>query len=258
MNEEKEKKLKEALKSNKGFLGFLKQEAESDEYQKLKERVERGPHPTREMLYDYVLNLTEEVDDEKIMDHIGFCSICSKEVLSIMKIEQELEEDMLNWVNKTPLIQRLKNLVSSLSLQVYSFTADSLVTRVETAEKEKKQYAIVELMVFCVPVTSDGYLVILHYDEDGKVKMVFPTGPQDDTFVNGGSEKKISGRIAGPSGKQFFKVIWTSRKLIAPEKINFHDDEDVEHSTNKLLDALDELGDGEWLETAYSIDVTEG
>lgn len=258
MDEEKGKKLKEALKSNKGFLEFLKQEAESGEYQKLKERIEKGPHPTREMLYDYVLNWTEEIDDEKIMDHIGFCSICSKEVLSIMKIEQELEEDMLDWANKQPLIQRLKNLVSSLSLPVYGFTADSLVTRVDTAEKEKRPYAIGESMVFCVPVTSDGYLVILHYDEGEKVKMVFPTGPQDDTFVSGGSEKKISGRITGPSGKQFFKVIWTSRKLVDPEKINFPDDEDVENAISNFLEALDELGDGEWIETAYGIEVTEG
>jgi hypothetical protein len=258
MDKEKEGKLKEALKSNESFLEFLKQDAESDDYQKLKESVEKGPHPTREMLYDYVLNWTEEIDDEKVMDHIGFCSICSKEVLSIMKIEQELEEDMLDWVNKQPLIQRLKNLVSSLSLPVYGFMADSLVTRAETAEKEKRQYAIGESMVFCVPVTSDGYLVILHYDEDEKVKMVFPTGPQDDTFVSGGSEKKISGRITEPSGKQFFKVIWTSRKLVDPEKINFHDDEDVENAISNFLEALDELGDGEWIETAYGIEVTEG
>jgi len=258
MDERKGKKLKEALRNNKAFVEFLKQEAESDEYQKLRERVEKGPHPTREMLYDYVLNWTEEIDDENIMDHIGFCSICSKEVLSIMKIEQELEEDMLDWANKQPLIQRLKNLVSSLSLPVYGFAPESLATRAGTAEEGKRQYAVGESMVFCVPVTSDGYLVILHYDEDGKIGMVFPTGPQDDTFVSGGSEKKISGRITGPSGKQFFKVIWTSRKLVDPKKINFHDDEDVEHSISKFLDALNELGDGEWIETDYGIEVTEG
>jgi len=258
MDERKGKKLKEALKSNKAFAEFLKREAESGEYQKLKERVEKGLHPTREMLYDYVLNWTKEIDDENIMDHIGFCSICSKEVLSIMKIEQELEEDMLEWANKQPLIQRLKNLVSSLSLPVYGFAPDISATRAETAEEEKAQYAIGESMVFCVPVISDGYLVILHYDENGKIGMVFPTGSQDDTFVSGGGEKKISGKITGPSGKQYFKVIWTSQRLLDPKKINFHDDEDVEHSISKFLDALDEFGDGEWVETDYCIEATEG
>jgi len=257
MDEEKGKKMKEALKSNESFLEFLKQSAESDDYQKLRDRIEKEPHPTREMLYDYVLNWTENIDDEKIMDHIGFCSNCSKEVLNIMKIEQDLEEDMLDWVNKQPLIQRLKNLVSSISLPVYGFPADSLVTRTKTSGEEKKLYAVGESMVLCVPLTSDGYLVILHYDEDEKVTMVFPAGPQDDNFVSGGSEKKISGRITGPTGKQFFKAIWTSQKLVDPKKINFQDDEGVEHAINKFLDALDEVNEGEWIEMAYDIEVTE-
>jgi hypothetical protein len=257
MDEEKKKKMKEALKSNESFLEFLKQGAESDDYQKLRERIEKGPHPTGEMLYDYVLNWTEDIDDEKIMDHIAFCSICSKEVLNIMKIEQDLEEDMLDWVNKQSLIQRLKNLVSSLSLPVYGFPADSLVTRTKTSEEEKYQYAVGESMVFCVPVTSDGYLVIIHYDEDGKVTMVFPTGPQDDNFLSSGTEKKISGKITGPTGKQFFKAIWTSRKLVDPKKITFQNDKGVEHVINKFLDALDKLNAGEWIEMTYGIEVTE-
>ena len=108
MDEEKMKKLNEALKSDESFLEFLKQGAESDDYQKLKEHVEKGPHPAREMLYDYVLNWTDKTDDEKIMDHIAFCPVCSKEVLSIMKIEHELEDDMLDWANQLPLIEKGK------------------------------------------------------------------------------------------------------------------------------------------------------
>jgi len=258
MDKEKGKKLKEALKSNEIFLEFLKKDAESDDFQKLKESLEKGPHPTREMLYDYVLNWTEEIDDEKVMDHIGFCSICSKEVLSIMKIEQELEDDMLDWVNQRPLIERLKKLVSSLSFPVYSFTADSLATRREAAGKEKNQYAIEESIVFCVPITSDGYLVILHYDESENVRLIFPASSQDSIFVRGGSEKKISGRVTAPAGKQNFKVIWTSHQLMEPAKINFRDEEDIERTINEFLDALAELNEGEWIETDYGFEVTEG
>ena len=257
MDERKGKRLKQALKSNEAFLEFLKEEAQSSEYQKFRERIEKGPHPTREMLYEYVLNWTEETDDENIMDHIAFCSICSKEVLSIMKLEQELEEDMLDWADREPLVQRLKNLVSSLSLPVYGFATDNLATRAEGPEV-KQQYAPGESMVLCVPVTSDGHLVILHYDQDGKLSMVFPTGPQHDTFVKGGSEKKISGRVTGPPGKQFFEVIWTKKKLLDPMEINFDDDEDVERAISSLLDALDRLAPEEWIETDYEIEVTEG
>jgi hypothetical protein len=258
MDEEKIKKLKEALKSDESFLEFLKQGAESDDFQKSKERVEKGPHPTREMLYDYVLNWTDQTDDEKIMDHIAFCSVCSKEVLSIMKIEHELEDDMLDWVNQVPLIEKLKQMVSSLSIPVYSFAADGLATRGEAAETEKNQYAIDDTIVFCVPTTSDGHLVILHYDESEKVSLVFPSGSGDSTFVQGGSEKKISGTVTGPAGKQNFKVIWTSQQLMDPEKINFSDEQEIERKINEFLDALAELEEEHWIETDYGFDVTEG
>jgi hypothetical protein len=256
MNEERGRKMKEALKSKDAFLEFLKQEAMSDEHKIIQERVENGPHPTIELLYDYVLNWTDDTEDEKIMDHIGFCSICSNEVLNIIKIEQELDEGMLEWANKQPLIQRIKYLVSSLSLPVYGFSADSLVTRTKSSEEEKSQYAIGESMVFCVPVTSDGYLVILHYDDE-KVSMVFPAGQADDNFINGGSEKKISGRITGPTGKQFFKVFWTSQRLIEPKKIDFQDNDGVARSIDKFLDALDDSSEGEWVEMEYGFEVIE-
>ena len=257
MDEERMKMLKEALKSDESFLEFLRQGAESDDYQTSKERVEKGPHPTREMLYDYVLNWTDQADDEKIMDHIAFCPVCSKEVLSIMKIEHELEEDMLDWVNQVPLIEKLKQLVSSLSIPVYSFAAEGLATRGDAAETEKNQYVIDDSIVFCVPIKSDGHLVILHYDESEKVSLVFPSGSGDNTLVRGGSEKKISGTVTGPAGKQNFKVIWTSRQLIEPENINFNSEEDIEQAINEFLDALTELEEEQWIETDYGFDVTE-
>jgi len=258
MDEDRMKMLKEALKSDESFLEFLKQGAESDDYQKLKKRVEKGPHPTSEMLYDYVLNWTDEADDEKIMDHIAFCPVCSKEVLSIMKIEHELEDDMLDWANQQTLIEKLKLLVSSFSMPVYSFAADGLATRGEAAGTDKIQYTIDESIVFCVPISSDGHLVILHYDESEKVSLVFPAGSGDSTFVRGGSEKKISGTVTGPAGKQNFKVIWTSPKLMDPEKINFDSEEDIERAIDEFLDALAGLEEGKWMETEYGFEVKEG
>ena len=109
--------------------------------------------------------------------------------------------------------------------------------------------AIKESIVFCVPIDSDGYLVILHYDESENVSMVFPTRSQDNTYVRAGTEKKISGTVTGPYGKQNFKVIWTSRPLIEPDEIDFSDEEDIERAINAFLDALAELNEGEWIET---------
>ena len=258
MDEKKGEKLKKALKSDESFLEFLKQGAESDDYQKSKERVEKGPHPTREMLYDYVLNWTAQTEDEKIMDHIAFCPVCSKEVLSIMKIENELDEDMLDWADQQTLIKKLKQLASNFSIPVYSFAADGLATRGEAAETDEIQYVIDESIVFCAPIASDGHLVILHYDESEKLSLMFPSDSGDNTFVRGGSEKKISGTVTGPVGKQNFKVIWTFQQLMEPEKINFDSEEDIERAINEFLDALAGLEEGQWMETDHGFDVTEG
>ena len=121
----------------------------------------------------------------------------------------------------------------------------------------RAQYTIKESIVFCVPIDSDGYLVILHYDESENVSMVFPTRSQDNTFVRAGTEKKISGTVTGPYGKQNFKVIWTSRPLIEPDEIDFSDEEDIERAINAFLDALAELNEGEWIETDYVFEVLE-
>jgi hypothetical protein len=46
--------------------------------------------------------------------------------------------------------------------------------------------------------------------------------------------------------------------LIEPKKINFSDEEDIERAINEFLDALAELREGEWIETDYGFEVTEG
>ena len=257
MDQEKRKKLRKALKSDEDFIKLLKQGSQSDDYQKIKKHLAKGPHPTSEMLYNYVLNWTDDTDDETIMDHMVYCPQCSQEVLRIMKIEDELEEDMKDWIEQIPLLDKLKMLVSNLSLPVYSFPATSLVTRGEGEPELKTQYRLNESIVFCVPVESDGYLVILHYDESESVTMVLPSSPKDDTFVSAGSEKKISGVVTEPVGMQNFKAIWTSRQLMDPEKIDFNDTEDIERAIDEFIDDLADLNEGEWIETDYVFEVIE-
>jgi len=257
MEKDKRKKLREALKSDEDFIKLLKQGSQSDDYQKIKMRLAKGPHPSNEMLYNYVLNWTDDADDEKIMDHMVYCPQCSQEVLRIMKIEDELEKDMQDWIEKIPLLNKLKMLVSNLSLPVYSFPATRVVTRGEGEPELKTQYRLNESIVFCVPVKLDGYLVILHYDESENVTMVLPSSPQDDTFVSAGSEKKISGIITEPVGMQNFKAIWTSKQLMDPGKIDFNDEEDIERAIDEFIDDLTDLDDGEWIETDYMFEVVE-
>ena len=45
-----------------------------------------------------------------------------------------------------------------------------------------------------VRVENDGFLVVLHADPDGRVRMLFPLDPDDDNYVRGGRNYEIRGR----------------------------------------------------------------
>ncbi|UCD25604.1 MAG: DUF4384 domain-containing protein [Gemmatimonadota bacterium] len=43
-------------------------------------------------------------------------------------------------------------------------------------------------------VAADGYLLLLHAEPDGRIRVLFPIDPVEDNFVRGGSEFEIRGR----------------------------------------------------------------
>jgi len=43
-------------------------------------------------------------------------------------------------------------------------------------------------------VATDGYLLVLHAEPDGRVRVLFPVDPIEDNFIRGGSEFEIRGR----------------------------------------------------------------
>jgi hypothetical protein len=45
-----------------------------------------------------------------------------------------------------------------------------------------------------VQTAQDGYLVVLHADPDGRVRVLFPRDPTDDAFARGGKRREIRGR----------------------------------------------------------------
>jgi hypothetical protein len=216
----------------------------------------RGSHPTKEMLYDYVLNWADKKIESFIMEHIVICPQCSQEILDIMEIERELDEDLLKWADQVPLTQKIKNFISSMSLSVYSFPVDALETRSE-GRKDVKRYSIGDSLVFCIPVVSDGYLVVLQYDANEEISLISPFNSEDDGFINGGNEKRISGKVTGPIGKQYFQVFWSANNVLKPELMDFKDKDSVEEALNNYFDALKELKEDDWIETVYEYEVVE-
>ena len=45
-----------------------------------------------------------------------------------------------------------------------------------------------------VQTAQDGYLVVLHADPEGRIRVLFPLDPTDDDFVRGGKKFELRGR----------------------------------------------------------------
>ena len=73
MENEKNDKFIKALESNDSLLEFIKEQSMSGGHSKKAIDTVRGPHPTKEMLYDYVLNWSDKKIEPLIMEHIAIC-----------------------------------------------------------------------------------------------------------------------------------------------------------------------------------------
>jgi hypothetical protein len=75
-----------------------------------------------------------------------------------------------------------------------------------------------------VQTLQDGYLVVLHADADGRIRVLFPLDPTDDDFVRGGKEFELRGR----SDRDAFQVqsndgSGTVLAAVSPDAFNFED-----------------------------------
>jgi len=238
------------LRNSENFLKYIKKLASSPDVEVLRRNAEAGPHPSGESLYDLALNWTDEKHKSSIIDHIAHCRMCSKEFLNIMEMNNELDDDLTQTVDSLPLLKKIQNMISDFSIPVYSFLEGSLVTRSEM-DREKPSYTIDEKIVFSIDVKADGYLVVIHLDESENLTLVLPSTSQEDGFVKGGSVKRISGVVTGPKGDQYFKVFWTSKKLLNSEMIDYQDPSLVEFLIEQYVDAIMKLDENEWIETKY-------
>jgi hypothetical protein len=256
MTKEKDMDIKEALRNEKKFLKFLRHKADKNN-STIEDTAKTGPHPTAKMLYAYVLGWTSEEENEAIMKHIASCDICLEEVMRIRGIENELHHDMLKWADSQGLFERLKHITSKRSFSAWALTFDLVRggTQPKKREQTLQRYATGDRIVFCLEIPADGHLAVFHYDAGGRVQCVFPQSFDESTFVSGGSEKRIVGRITEPLGKQTFKAIWTTRQLLYPQKIDFSNTQEIERTMNTFFDSLLALHKTEWRETTYEFEV---
>jgi hypothetical protein len=112
MTDSEHKEIRDALKNDEDFMLFLKHEARSDEFLKLKKAAEKGRHPAPEMLYGYVLDDLDNKNAAHIREHISFCAFCAEEVLRLRQLEEETEESFAAHADKLSVWDRLRQFFS--------------------------------------------------------------------------------------------------------------------------------------------------
>ena len=91
--------LQQAVNNQADFLAFLAQETHSESYREKKRRIEQGPHPTKELLHDYVWGALDRETSRIVRKHISFCSGCMRQLGRLTRIKDESEERFFSWAN---------------------------------------------------------------------------------------------------------------------------------------------------------------
>src|SRR2546427_11505282 len=63
-----------------------------------------------------------------------------------------------------------------------------------TVHLNHDNFAIGDRARVYVESAQDGYLVVLHADPEGRVRVLFPLDPRDDDFIRGGKRFEVRGR----------------------------------------------------------------
>ena len=91
-----------------------------------------------------------------------------------------------------------------------------------------------------VETDQDGYVVVLHADPDGRVRVLFPVDPGDDNFLRGGHRYEIQGR----GGRESFAIEVSSGEgtvyaAVAPDPFRFDDFVQGDHWDFRALNATE-------------------
>src|ERR1700756_2768113 len=69
-----------------------------------------------------------------------------------------------------------------------------LVQSPVTVQLNHDQFTVGDHARVYVQSEQDGYLVVLHADADGRIRVLFPLDPTDDDFIRGGRRFEVRSR----------------------------------------------------------------
>lgn len=94
---EKHLTFREAFQRNEDFVAFV---LRHEEFPEAKHTLEAGPHPSDEMLYDYVSEALSEAEASIVSEHLYYCGVCAEEVSRIRQFEKDVNAALWKQVNR--------------------------------------------------------------------------------------------------------------------------------------------------------------
>jgi hypothetical protein len=255
---DEKKSIREALKRSGSLPALLEDLARSEtaDYAQLQRHVEEGPvHPSFDSLYDHVLGILDADEDLKVLNHLVMCGACLEEVLRIRSIEEGLNEAALERADRIPLLQRIKELISTQSLPLF-LSQELMAVREAPNGPPKNTYTVGEQLVINAEAPEDGYLVVLDFcQETGNLALIFPRCVDETAMVPTGRKIRVSGHIEGPAGRHGFLAVWTRNQVLDFTGFDLTDEVGNQQAVEELLDSLEDLQEGEWLTSVHEYEV---
>ncbi len=96
--------MKEALKTNEGFISILKDDARSRKTKRPKP-ISGVSHPEVDKLYDYVLGNLSSEEMGSVMEHMLSCEECAERMLEIRRLDKKVVKELQAWVRTSGEVQ---------------------------------------------------------------------------------------------------------------------------------------------------------
>ena len=92
--------LKGAVQHDTDFLSYVAETSRTERSRIRRQHIEKGPHPTKEMLLEYVWDTLDAGKRDILRKHVSWCSHCSHAVVRLGVIRWEAVEKLAFWSNE--------------------------------------------------------------------------------------------------------------------------------------------------------------
>jgi hypothetical protein len=187
------------------------------------------------------------------IDHLKRASGLKLFDQEIMKLFDPISQAIKDKIRK--LIYRLNNLESKEHLLCKTLPLGII----QKAEEKNNIYSMGDQIIISIeaPKHKDGYFFILNYDDKSHLRFIFPSKSTDNNSIKASETKRVVTSTSFLSEQQYIKVIWSSDRIVVPEKINFEDEYDQLDTMESFLCKISDVDENEWMESICELRILQ-